>query len=556
MLTEEQIELLGDRLVPIYQELEQSIIADIARRVKKTGRFTETAELMAKALKEKGYSPAQIQKEVFKYMNADADYQKFVSENTIEHKKEVQALIDQAKKDAITEGDKLVIESGNMSFNNDMSLWESAGKTLTKTSAFNELVTAMSIQTNKELKNLTKTLGFKGVDGFTKLKNVYQHELDLALLKITSGNYSSQQALDECVRRMAKSGLRTIEYSSGRTMQLDTAARLSIRTASTQLSGQISLANATENGEDLVEVSSHFGARSDGSHGPSDHAYWQGKVYSLSGRISKKESIRLGYVIRKLEDATGYPHNPLGLKGCNCRHDFYTFFEGISKPTEWPDEPKPTKWNGKEYTYSEATTKQRSMERNIRATKREIEAQSALGGDTEQLRTRIKCQTAEYKAFSENCGISEKVNRLRIQTRSTDIEKTNAFKQYQKVVKKQKDDIIEIENYKKMLKKRNIIETSDSMRNLPIDGENSSISDLVDKDGKVKQRRVYGDDGMAKVDYDTTDHTHPKWHPTGAHKHTFNYENKKHRSGWKKLSNKDLKMNDDIIEKGVNYHEK
>ena len=46
MLTEKQIEVLGDKLTPLYQKLEQEIIADIARRVKKTGRYTETAELM------------------------------------------------------------------------------------------------------------------------------------------------------------------------------------------------------------------------------------------------------------------------------------------------------------------------------------------------------------------------------------------------------------------------------------------------------------------------------------------------------------------------------
>ena len=45
-LTEEQMREFGERLVPLYQELEQNVISDIARRVKKTGRYTETAEIM------------------------------------------------------------------------------------------------------------------------------------------------------------------------------------------------------------------------------------------------------------------------------------------------------------------------------------------------------------------------------------------------------------------------------------------------------------------------------------------------------------------------------
>ena len=52
MLTENQLEMLGDQIAALYQALEQDVIADIARRVKKTKRFTETAELMAQAMKE------------------------------------------------------------------------------------------------------------------------------------------------------------------------------------------------------------------------------------------------------------------------------------------------------------------------------------------------------------------------------------------------------------------------------------------------------------------------------------------------------------------------
>ena len=44
MLTENQLEMLGNQIAALYQALEQDVIADIARRVKKTKRFTETAE--------------------------------------------------------------------------------------------------------------------------------------------------------------------------------------------------------------------------------------------------------------------------------------------------------------------------------------------------------------------------------------------------------------------------------------------------------------------------------------------------------------------------------
>ena len=412
-LTDEQLELLGNKLVPLYQELEQDVIADIARRVKKTGRYTETAELMARALMEQGYSPARIQREVMKVLRADKEYQMAVAEHTKEYKQYVASEISRVVAEAKEQGNDIVADAGNMAFNADLSMWEQAGKSLSQPSGFHQLVDAMAVQTNGELKNLTKSLGFKNI-GFTALENVYQHQLDLGLIKLTSGAYSWQQVVNDCVRELAQSGLRTIDYKSGRSMQLDTAVRNCIRTASGQLAGKVTMLNMDSTGESLVEVSQHWGARSDGSCGHSDHAYWQGKVYTTDRSGHRAESRRLGYPIRNLEDATGYPSDPLGLCGYNCRHSFYVFFEGISEPNQWDPEPAPVTVNGKDYDYYHATQRQRQMERQIRATKREIEAQKALGGDTKELQSKLRKQTADYKRFSADVGIRPKTERLRI----------------------------------------------------------------------------------------------------------------------------------------------
>lgn len=426
-LTDEQLELLGNRLVPLYQELEQDVIADIARRVKKTGRYTETAELMARALMEQGYSPARIQREVMKVLRADKEYQMAVAEHTKEYKQYVASEISRVVAEAKERGNDIVADAGNMAFNADLSMWEQAGKSLSQPSGFHQLVDAMAVQTNGELKNLTKSLGFKNV-GFTALENVYQHQLDLGLIKLTSGAYNWQRVVDDCVRELAQSGLRTIDYKSGRSMQLDTAVRNCIRTASGQLAGKVTMLNMDSTGESLVEVSQHWGARSDGSCGHGDHAYWQGKVYATDHGRHVAEARRLGYSIRNLEDATGYPSDPLGLCGYNCRHSFYVFFEGISEPNQWNPEPAPVTVNGRDYDYYHATQRQRQMERQIRATKREIEAQRALGGDAKELQSKLRKQTADYKRFSSDVDIRPKTERLRVQTGSSDLSKTKTMK--------------------------------------------------------------------------------------------------------------------------------
>ena len=94
--------------------MEDEVIADIARRVKKTGRYTETAELMAKSMVEQGYSAEKIQAEVMKMLRADRAYQMAVAENTKAYKQEIQDIIDKTVQEAKASGDTLIAEAGNM----------------------------------------------------------------------------------------------------------------------------------------------------------------------------------------------------------------------------------------------------------------------------------------------------------------------------------------------------------------------------------------------------------------------------------------------------------
>ena len=396
MLTENQLEMLGNQIAALYQALEQDVIADIARRVKKTKRFTETAELMAQAMKETGMVPDRIRAEVMKLLRADKAFQDEIAKNTKEWKEFVREEIKATEAAAKEAGNDIIANAGDMSFNYNMEAWQQAGMELTKDSAFTRMVEEMSKATAGTLKNLTRSTGFKGVHGTTALKNAYRQYLDKALIKMATGTFSYDQCVNDCVKELAQSGLRSIDYTSGRTYQLDTAARMAIRTANSQLAGQIAMHYIEETDTDLVEVSAHWGARP-------EHAVWHGKIYSRSGKNKKYPN----FSVCHYGDIDG-------LKGINCRHDFYPFFEGISEPTTWPDEPKPKEYRGKTYDYYHATQKQRKMERDIRATKREIEAQKAIGGDTSLLEAQKRKQIKEYHNFSNAMGIRAKDNRLRV----------------------------------------------------------------------------------------------------------------------------------------------
>lgn len=395
----------------LYQDLEDEVIADIARRVKKTGRYTETAELMAKSMHEQGYSPAKIQAEVMKMLRADKEYQMFVAENTKAYKQEIQDIIDETVKAAKEANDTLVAEAGNMAWNNDLSMWEQHGEDLSKPNNMSQLINASRLQTMRALKNLTNTIGFRNTNlGTVGIMNAYQRELDLSLIKVATGTFSFDQAVNDCVHRLAQSGLRSIDYASGRTFQIDTAVRMSVRTGMSQLAGKVMEANLANSGQDLVITSQHMGSRP-------EHAPWQNKVFSYSGKSKKYPDFF---------KETGYG-TAEGLKGVNCTHDFYPFWEGASIIPDDIVEPDPVTIDGKEYTYYQATQKQRQMERNIRAIKREIEAQNAIGGSTTVLNSMLRAKTNEYQRFSRKVGLKSRDNRLRVEKGSSDIKKTKSY---------------------------------------------------------------------------------------------------------------------------------
>ena len=134
-----------------------------------------------------------------------------------------------------------------------------------------------------------------------------------------------------------------------------------------------------------------------------DHAIWQNKVFCYKGKTKKYPNF---------EEATGYG-TVTGLKGANCSHDFYPYWEGISIIEPDMKEPAPVMVNGKEYDYYSATQKQGNMERSIRALKREKRAFSNIGSDNVDIDRKIRVKTKEYKDFSKTVGIKAKENRLK-----------------------------------------------------------------------------------------------------------------------------------------------
>lgn len=386
--------MAGEYIAALYNQMEEEVIADIARRVRKTDRFTETAEIMAKALRAQGYSPDRIQVEVMKKLNTDNVYLQYVANETRAYKQEVKQIIAQTVADAAAAGDALTAAAGEMSWNDDLQIWADHGVDLKKDNTLRQIQKAFTDQTVGELKNITRTSAL--FVGGVPILDAYHHELDLAIVKIASGAFTFGQAMDDCCRRLG--GGAQVIYPSGRKYSIEAAARMTLKTGLSQMAGRITERNIEKTGVDFVFVQAHAGARP-------EHAEWQGKVYTYKGKPSKQYP--------DFFEATGYG-TVTGLKGVNCSHEFYPWWPGDPIPEF--KEPEPVTIDGKSYSFYEATQEQRKMERDVRNMKREAAAAKAAGNTerAEKLEAKIKETRREYTEFSKAAGLRPKTERMKV----------------------------------------------------------------------------------------------------------------------------------------------
>ena len=103
------------------------------------------------------------------------------------------------------------------------------------------------------------------------------------------------------------------------------------------------------------------------------------------------------------------------------RHSFFPFFPGISERT-WTDDqlanidPPPFTYQGRTYTYYEATQRQRAMETSIRQSKRETIGYNATGDKQAFQNASIKLQRQKqaYREFSNAAGLRYRLERAQL----------------------------------------------------------------------------------------------------------------------------------------------
>lgn len=173
------------------------------------------------------------------------------------------------------------------------------------------------------------------------------------------------------------------------------------------------------------------------------------------------------------------------------------------------------------------------------------------GGAEEVINCRCASLTRARWALDES-----ELQKLKERAEYYGLDKSKNFDEFKEKYLKAANESSNIEpEYRKMLDNRKVLKNSELSNGLPIKSDANSIADKTDDNGAVLQRRVYGSDGKASVDFDTNDHGMPDQHPTGAHKNVFDYSKKNPHGAPKPLTEQELANNEDIIQRGKNYHD-
>lgn len=189
-------------------------------------------------------------------------------------------------------------------------------------------------------------------------RQAYLDVVNRTTSEVLTGISTPDQALRKTVSEWSKVGTPALIDRSGRRWSSEAYVNAIVRSTVNNTANEMQNQRMDEWGVDLIEVSSHNGAR------PLCAPY-QGRIYSRSGNhptYPPLSSTSIG--------------EPAGLFGVNCGHVRFPFIEGISKQRYKPRDPEV---NDRQYENSQ---KQRYLERQIRYAKRE-QAMLEQIGDTE-----------------------------------------------------------------------------------------------------------------------------------------------------------------------------
>ena len=264
----------------------------------------------------------------------------------------------------------------------------------------------------------TNVLGYTINGKFYNLRDVYNELLDTALLNVSQGKEAFDQAMFRILKDIGGSGLRTINYESGRSMRLDSAVRMHLKSRLRELHNENQKIIGEEIGTDGIEISVH-------ENPAIDHEKAQGRQFSNE----EFEKLNNGLIAKDYKGKTitldhDHKNGYRPISEMNCYHYVFSIVLGVSEPQYSEEQLKEIinrnnkgfELDGKHYTMYEGTQLQRQLERKIREQK-DTQILAKASGNLDLIsesQMKITQLTRKYYQLSQISGLPTKAQRLRV----------------------------------------------------------------------------------------------------------------------------------------------
>ena len=287
-------------------------------------------------------------------------------------------------------------------------------------SALKTQTMALSRITMNEMYNFTRSnvLGYTINGKFFNLRETYNQLLDEALLNVGQGKETFDSAMSRILKDIGGSGLKTLNYESGRSIRLDSAIRMHLKGRLRELHNENQKIIGEEIGADGVEISVH-------ENPAVDHEQAQGRQFSNEEYEKLNSGLEAtDYTGKKITLDHDGKNGYRPISELNCYHHIFTIVLGVSEPEYTEKElqdiidknNKGFELDGKHYTMYEGQQLQRNLERKIREQK-DTQILAKASGDDELLyksQDKIRMLTNKYKELSDVSGLPTKAQRLRV----------------------------------------------------------------------------------------------------------------------------------------------
>lgn len=412
MLSEEVIDKVVDRLVNRIEQGNTYVLKKIGESIKKVGTLNATSS-----------------QQLYQLIRYGGDYDKIVkklAEITELNVKDIYKIFDEVAK-----AENVYFEKFYKYRNKKFIPYE-------YNIPLQNQVRALATLTAEKYINISKTMAFarKTPNGiiYTDLSKTYQDVLDKAILSVSQGKTTFQDEMYSTIKELADSGIKSVDYATGRSMRLDSAVRMNIKSGLRDMRYETQKIYGEEFGYDGWEVSAHPAPAP-------DHAEVQGRQFSIEEYDKlQRTGVAKDYTGKEinmhldLKTAEATRISFRKIRQYNCYHVEFPIILGVSEP-EYTDKQlkeiiddnnKKIEFDGKKYTKYECTQLQRKIELEVRKTKDQQimarasyyeakpEEQNKFKELIDESQQKITQLTHKYNELSKISGLPTKAQRLKV----------------------------------------------------------------------------------------------------------------------------------------------